>query len=196
MPPKAKFCKEEIISAALCIVREDGAEALTARALGAKLGSSARPIFTVFNNMEGVERDVLSAAKALYGSYIEKGLSAPVPFKGVGEQYILFSIKEPKLFSLLFMSEQKNLPDLKTVLPIIDDNYNEILMSIQKTYKVEVELSKKLYRHMWIYCHGIATLCSTGMCSFTPGEISVMISEIFKGLMLCFKNDKEVEQND
>ena len=43
MPPKAKFTKNEIINAGLEIVRRDGFEALTARALGAELGSSARP---------------------------------------------------------------------------------------------------------------------------------------------------------
>lgn len=34
MPPKAKFTKAEIIEAALNIVRADGYEALTSRALG------------------------------------------------------------------------------------------------------------------------------------------------------------------
>ena len=55
MPPKAKFSREEIIDAAINIVREDGFDALTSRALGKKLGSSARPIFTVFQNMEEVQ---------------------------------------------------------------------------------------------------------------------------------------------
>ena len=54
MPPKAKFTQEEIIEAALNIVRTNGYEALTSRALGTYLSSSARPIFTVFKNMEEV----------------------------------------------------------------------------------------------------------------------------------------------
>lgn len=190
MPPKAKFSKKEITAAALDIVREKGPEALTARALGAKLGSSARPVFTIFNNMEEVNHDVVSAAKALYGHYIEKGLSEPVPFKGVGEQYILFAINEPKLFSLLFMTEQKEMPDLKNVLPVIDDNYDKILISIQKTYGTGVELSEWLYKHMWVYTHGIAALCATGMCGFTENEISGMITEVFKGLMMIAKAGK------
>lgn len=37
MPPKVKFTKEEIIQAALDLVREQGAEALTTRALGKTL---------------------------------------------------------------------------------------------------------------------------------------------------------------
>ena len=54
MPPKARFSKEEIVSMALQITREHGIGAVTARELGARLGSSARPIFTVFQNMEEV----------------------------------------------------------------------------------------------------------------------------------------------
>ena len=51
MPPKAKFTREEIITSALQIVRENGIADVTARELGERLGSSARPIFTVFENM-------------------------------------------------------------------------------------------------------------------------------------------------
>lgn len=47
MPPKAKFTKEQIVNAALDIIRENGTSELTARALGKRLGSSACPIFTV-----------------------------------------------------------------------------------------------------------------------------------------------------
>ena len=45
MPPKCKFTKEEIIEAALEMVKADGIEAVTARALGAKLGTSSKPVF-------------------------------------------------------------------------------------------------------------------------------------------------------
>ena len=62
MTSYAKFTKAEIIEAALNIVRADGYEALTSRALGTYLGSSARPIFTVFKNMEEVQQDMIKSA--------------------------------------------------------------------------------------------------------------------------------------
>ena len=134
MPPKAKFSKAEIVEAAAIIVRRDGPEALTARALGIELGSSARPIFTVFQNMEEVQQSVMEAVKKVYKEFVQKGLSEKHPFKGVGTQYILFSVKEPKLFQLLFMTEHKQLPDLSDVLPLIDESYEQILLSIQNDY--------------------------------------------------------------
>lgn len=193
MPPKAKFTKEEIIEAAFNIVKKDGLEALTSRALGTLLGSSARPIFTVFQNMDEVQQAVIESAKTLYKEYVDKGLMWEHPFKGVGTQYILFSVNEPKLFQLLFMTEQPEIPDLSGVLPLIEESYGEILMSIQNDYGINELLAEKLYRHLWIYTHGIATLCATKMCHFTGDEISSMITEvctsILKNIMECKNHD-------
>ena len=193
MPPKAKFTKAEIIGAALNIVRTEGYEALTSRALGTYLGSSARPIFTVFKNMEEVQQVMIEAAKNLYKEYVNKGLTAEHPFKGVGTQYILFSVNEPKLFQLLFMAEQKQIPDLSGVLPLIDESYGDILLSIQKDYEISELSAKKLYQHLWIYTHGIASLCATKMCRFTGEEISTMITEVCTSVL---KKIQEEEIND
>ena len=183
MPPKAKFSKEEIVTCALDIVREYGFSAMSARSLGEALGSSPRPIFTVFESMEELQGEVVNAAKAEYNKYVQRGLSQDIPFKGVGMQYILFSINEPKLFQLLFMKEQSNLPNIQGILPLIEDNYTDILKSIQDSYGLNEDLSLKLYQHLWIYCHGIATLCACHMCHFTSEQISDMMSELCMSLI-------------
>lgn len=183
MPPKAKFTKEEIIGAALNIVKTEGFEALTSRALGARLGSSARPIFTVFQNMDEVQQEVIFSAKALYKEYVSKGLTWEHPFKGVGTQYILFAVNEPKLFQLLFMAEQPQVPDFLDVLPLIEESYKEILLSIQSDYGISECSAERLYHHLWIYTHGIATLCATKMCRFTGEEISNMITEVCMSIL-------------
>ncbi len=193
MPPKAKFTKEEITKTALEIVKTDGFEALTSRELGTRLGSSARPIFTVFKNMEEVQQTVIQSAKMLYKEYVNQGLTEEHPFKGVGTQYILFSINEPKLFRLLFMTEQAQIPDLLDVLPLIEESYEKILVSIQNDYGINELLAENLYRHLWIYTHGIATLCATKMCRFTGSEINLMITEVFTSLL---KNTKECGKYD
>lgn len=193
MPPKAKFSQDEIIEAALNIVRTDGISSLTARALGVKLGSSARPIFTVFKNMEQVQQAVVEAAKKLYAEYIETGLSETLSFRGVGRQYILFAVNEPKLFQLLFMSEQESIPDLAGILPLIDENYEKILLSVQNDYGISKVPAQNLYQHLWIYSHGIATLCATKMCRFTGGEIGKMITEVCVSIL---KNMKAGKDND
>ena len=176
MPPKAKFTKEEIIDAGLTILREKDISAVTAREIASYLGSSSRPIFTVFENMGEVLDGIENKAREIYAEYVRQGLQKNIAFKGVGQAYILFAIKEPKLFQLLFM---KRLPDdmgLNKILP-------EILNSITQQYPVTTEDAIILYRHLWIYSHGIATLCATSMCRFNEQEIGDMLTEVFKSLL-------------
>lgn len=190
MPPECKFTREEIIQAALEIAKNEGTASITARALGTKLGSSSKPIFSVFENMKEVQTEVLKAAKALYAEYVQVGLNQELAFKGVGTQYILFAIKEPKLFQLLFMSEQPQKPSVSGILPIIDESYEQILLSVQNGYNLDKENSERLYRHLWIYTHGIAVLCATNMCSFTADDISGMMTEVCRSLI------KEIKGGD
>ncbi len=192
MPPKAKFSREEIITVGFNIVKREGMEALTARSLAEALGSSPRPIFTVFNNMEEVQSAVVCAAKSLYAEYICKGLNEDLAFRGVGKAYIRFASEQPKLFRLLFMSENKSVPDMNSVLGIIDESFEKILNSIENEYGLEREISKKLYLHLWIYSHGIAVLIATKVCEFLPEEVTAMITEIFLSLLKRVKSENGI----
>ena len=190
MPPKCRFTKEEIVQTALDMVRSDGIETITARALGDRLGSSSKPIFSLFKNMEELHREVINAARGVYNQYVKDGLLQEIAFKGVGMQYIKFARNEPKLFQLLFMTEQTGKNDVLGILPFIDDNYNEILFSIQSQYGIEENSAKCLYRHLWIYTHGIASLIATNVCDFSEEETSDMLTEIFTGLLVKLKEDR------
>lgn len=189
MPQKAKFSKEEIINSAINIVENQGIEFLTARSLGDKLGTSARPIFTTFKNMEDVLKGVNNYANNLYQSYVCEGLKEPIAFKGVGISYIRFASDHPKLFELMFMKEHANVPSLNNVLGLIEDSYQAILNSITQSYKVSEKFAKELYQHMWIYTHGIASLIVNKMCKFSTEEISDMLTTVCKSLIISGVNN-------
>ena len=71
----------------------------------------------------------------------------------------------------------------QNVLPLIEMNYEEILTSIEEQHGLERSLSQRLYQHLWVYTHGIASLCAARMCSFTGEEIGAMMTEVFKSLI-------------
>ena len=101
MPPKAKFTSAEIIDAGLAILRQRNMAAVTAREIGNALGSSPRPIFTVFESMGEVIEGIEQKAREIYSDYIRRGLEQDIAFKGVGKAYIRFSMEEPQLIQLL-----------------------------------------------------------------------------------------------
>ena len=190
MPPKPKFTKEDIIAAALELVSEKGMEALTARELGAKLGSSARPIFTAFNSMEEVQEEVRAAALKRFESYAEKAMHYTPVFKQVGMQMILFAIEEPKLYQLVYMSENAGATDFEGIMDRLGDVAQLCVDVIQRDYGLEEKEARLLFEHVWIYTFGIGALCATGMCQFSQDEIIQMLGQDFMAMLFYAKSGR------
>ena len=190
MPPKPKFTKEEIVTAALELVSEKGIEALTARELGVRLGSSARPIFTVFNSMDEVQEEVRAAALKRFESYAEKAMRYTPVFKQVGMQMILFAMEEPKLYQLVYMSENAGATDFEGITQQLGDVAQLCVDVIQRDYGLSAEDAKTLFEHVWIYTFGIGALCATGMCRFSQDEIIQMLGQDFMAMLFYAKSGR------
>lgn len=190
MPPKAKFTKEQITKAALGVVSEKGAQALTAKELGAALGTSTTPIFTVFNSMQEVQDAVMLAAMEQFEEYAHKAAHLGPVFKQVGMQMILFAKEEPKLYQLIFMSsigEAQTFDDIYAHLGSVAD---ECLDVLQKDYDLSKDNAKKLFEHVWIHTFGIGALCATGTCDFSNEQIAEMLTQDFTAMMMLMKSGK------
>ncbi len=133
--------------------------------------------------MDEVNAALIAAIRSLYREYIREGLSQQLAFQGVGTAYIKFAQNEPKFFQLLFMTELENLTGIDHILAVIDENYNEISRSVKEPYNLTKEEADRLYQHLWVYTHGIATLCATKVCTFTDKEIRERMKEIFISLL-------------
>lgn len=79
MPPKAKYTREEIVQIALDLVSEKGIGALNARNLGAAMGTSTRPVFTAFKNMNELTEEVKIAAMHRFDEYAKDDPETGVP---------------------------------------------------------------------------------------------------------------------
>lgn len=189
MPPKPKFTKEEIVAAALELVSKNGIESLTARELSLYLGSSARPIFTVFKSMEEVAQAVREAAMDKYEEFVSRALDYFPEFKKYGMQMVAFSKQEPKLFQLLFMTENKSAECFNDVFPILGKTARACIEIIERDYKLDPDMAMLLFEHAWIHNFGICVMCAMGTCRFTDDEISEMLSDNFMGMMMLTKSD-------
>lgn len=190
MPPKVKYSREQILSAALDITRESGIENVTARELGSRLGSSSRPIFTAFENMEEVHAEVTAAAKTIFRNYVADFQNYTPAFKRFGTQMIRFSIDEPKLYMLLFMRENSSEISIKEAIRELHDNPDEIVGVIMRDYQLDEELSWKLLSHLVIFSYGISSLCARQICTFSEQEIDVMLGEEFAGIIALYKSGR------
>lgn len=192
MPPKFRYTREEMIAAALELVRQGGKDALTARALGAKLGCSAKPIFGLFRNMEELEGEVIAAADAYYQKYLVQKMQEGQypPYKASGMAYIRFSKEERELFRLLFMRDRsreiigENLEEIRPLLDLIRKNTG---LSEREAYLFHLE--------MWIYVHGIATMLATSYLEWDAEFISNTLTDSYQGLRHRFCVERKDPEN-
>lgn len=196
MPPKPKFTKEEIVETALKVVSQKGVEGLTARELGEALGSSARPIFTVFNNMEELLEEVYKAAMRYFESYTEHTIPDMPLFKQVGMQMVLFGVKEPKLYQLLFMQENKKESSFDDLFKRLGIKADLCVEAIQKDYGLSIADAKELFENVWIYTFGVGALCATRVCSFSEEQIGKMLTTEFQGMMILIKSGRKQGDRD
>ncbi|MCI7351120.1 MAG: TetR/AcrR family transcriptional regulator [Ruminococcus sp.] len=183
MPPKPKFTREEVVDAALKIVAEKGMEALTSRELGAVLGSSARPIFTVFSSMEELCKEVRNAALRRFEEFTVVTDENMPPFKQFGMKMTKFATEQPRLFRLLHMCEMDETGSFEMIFRNLGDTADRCIKTLQKDYGFSIEDSKFIFKHTWIYTYGICVLIATKMCSFTEEQISEMITFEFQSII-------------
>ena len=185
MPPKVKFRKEEIIQAALNAARKKSLDAVTCREVARELGVSTRPIFTYYHTMEQLKRDVYDMAKEHYRAYIQRGLTEPIPFLGLGQQFIRFAREEPELYKLLFLTP----PDTVSggamgALRLSQDLARE---SLTRIYHMDANTADRYFRDLWLVAFSFATLIVTDDCPYTDEEISAVLSEISLAVCKAYK---------
>lgn len=182
MPPKCRFTREEIIQAALDLTAEKGVGALTARGLAQRLGSSAKPVFGLFANMEEVQQEVVKAANLRYQEYLRQDMSAGryPPYKASGMAYIRFAREQKELFKLLFMRDRTH--EEKAA----GDELEALLGLIQKNMGLSRDDAYRFHLEMWIYVHGIATMIATAYLEWDMDFISAALTDAYQGLRLRF----------
>lgn len=190
MPPKPKFTKEEIVQAALEIVSRKGVEALTAKELGDALGTSARPIFTVFSSMKEVQDEVRAAAMRRFESFPEQKLPDMPLFKQVGMKMVLFGANEPKLYQLLFMQENRCAVSFDDVFGELGPTAQTCISLIREEYGMTESEAKLLFENVWIYTFGVGALCATRVCRFSAERLGQMLSTEFQAMLLLVRSQK------
>lgn len=192
MPAKVKVTREDIISAAVEVVRRDQPSALSARSVAAELKCSTQPIFSNFPNMEGLYAAVIGAAWEMYARRISAEMAEGryMPYKASGMSYIRFAVEEPNLFRLLFMRDRISDGDAdKMTYP------DEVINAIVTQTGMSVEAARHFHYEMWVFVHGLAVMYVTGFSVFDEQSAGDMISDIYLGLVKQYISKGEIKND-
>ena len=187
MAPKNKFTKEEMVVAALQVVRAKGIGGLTAKTMADELGTSTQPVFTAFGSMDTVKQEVYAAAIRVYDRYTNAGLQEKIPFFGVGMQYIRFAREEPELYRLLFLTRtQAQEYSAMRSMRHLQELVRPTLVGI---YHITAEEADRYFRDLWLVVHSLSTLIVTGDCPYSDREIGQILTGF--SISIC-KSIKEI----
>ena len=183
MPRNFMFTKEQVINAAIELTRERGFAAVTARALGEKLGSSSKPVFSLFENMEELQDEVVRSAFELHRKYLEEYMAGSEypPYKASGMAYIRFAKEERELFMLLFMHERSGAENEKR-----DIESTPLIEMLKEKLHLSDDGAHLFHLEMWVFVHGIASMLATSYLDFDEEQISRMLTDVYRGLCLRF----------
>ena len=158
MPPTISFSKEDILQAAVEVVRQRGPGNITARSVAAQLGSSTQPIYRVFSSIEELVQAVEAWAMVTALGYCQDALDEESAFLSIGLGYLKFSREEPNLFRLLATSGRATWSPTSPDWPLYD--LVEKMNRDRYVSSLPEEVMRKLLRDMFIYTHGLATLAA------------------------------------
>ena len=188
MPPKPKFTREQVAQTALEIVKQEGVDALTARELGKRLNASASPIFTVFRGMDEVKAEARVLGLREFETYIGDFRDYTPAFKRVGMRMVLFGMREPKLYQLLFMEENTTAASFDDLFNRLGPTAQSCIDTICDTYGLTGAQARMLFENVWIYTFGVGALCATRVCSFSQQQLGQMLTTQFQGMMMLIKS--------
>lgn len=190
MPPKPRFTKEEIAAAALALIKEKGVSALTARELGSRLGTSARPIFTTFRNMDEVKWAARALALREFEAYASDFTDYTPAFKRIGMLMVSYAIHEPELFKLLFMQEHTEGQSFENTIRDLGSIADVCMELIQRDYDMTPAESRVLFEQMWVHAFGMGALCAMKVCDFSEDEIAKKLGQVFACMVMVIKAGK------
>lgn len=179
MPPKVKYTREEILQAAVNLTRERGFEAVTARDVGARLGTSAKPVYTAFAGMNELKAAVIEEAGTRFDAFRLRELAdGKYPaYKCIGMAYIRFAKEERNLFRLLFMRDRRcEVPDTRAL------GYQDSVRILENQTGLDEAAANLFHAEMWVAVHGIAVTFATAYQDWDMELVGRMLTDIYEGL--------------
>lgn len=186
MPPKPSVNREEILDAAISLVRLSGMDSVNARSVAGSLCCSTKPLFRVYASMDALKQDVLAQLDIYYNSFMDSRISPENRLLTQSISYVEFARQEPNIFNTLFMNCTCQ---GKSIEEILDTDWNqESIRNAQEVTGLSMEQARSLFRDVWLYSHGIATQIVSNDIKIPQEEVTCLMQNTFDRFSACKKD--------
>lgn len=182
MPAKKRIFKEDILDAAINVIRTSGANALTVRSIAKKLSCSTQPIYSEFGSFDALKDELRFYAEEKYLCFTFTN------YKEFATAFLGFAKKEKELFKFLYLRKREN-----TETPIDDINYKKTIELLSSNLELDSESAKVLHKWMQYYCYTTGVMIATDYRDPTDEEIGKELTDLY---IIMLRHYKNIESQD
>ena len=184
VPAARKVSKDEIIDAAVEVLRDDGFSAINARSVAKKLGCSTQPIYFSFKNMDELKAALTERAIELHTQRVRDSLRAhegsDSRYSSYGMGFVRFAAEEKQLFRWLYLEGKQLGPYQNDVL------LPEIIAVIVEEFGYSEEVARRFHQDMTYFTYGLAILANTDHLRLTEPELREAFRREFRALLAIY----------
>lgn len=181
MPAAKKVTREEIVDAAIEVLRDGGFSSVNARSVAKKLGCSTQPIYFSFKNMDELKNALTERAKEAHTRLVRNSLREhegnDSRYSSYGMGFVKFAAEEKHLFRWLYLEGGQSGAYQNDVL------LSEVLDVIEDEFGYSRELAQRFHQDMVYFSYGLAILANTGHLPLSDEELREAFRREFRALI-------------
>jgi len=175
MPPKQKFSAEDVIESAFQVVRRNGWQGLSARAIARQLGASTRPVYDYFESMQHIEKAVVQKALAAFVEFIGRDRTGD-KWLDQALGYVIFAAKEKHLFRCI--NDEHHIEYQKEFARTHWQALGEQLAGDERFQGLPEQNLHRIRVARWFLVHGLSFLMANGWLDLPDPENTHQTSDL------------------
>ena len=180
MPAVRKASREQIIDAAVAVLRDGGFSAVNARSVARKLGCSTQPIYFSFQSMDELKAALSERAIRMHTRRVRDSLRAhegsDSRYSSYGMGFVKFAAEEKQLFRWLYLEGKQLGPYQNDVL------LPEVIAVIVEEFGYTENIARRFHQDMIYFSYGLAILANTDHLHLTETELREAFRREFRAL--------------
>ena len=184
MPAAKRVSRDQIIDAAVDVLRDGGFSAVNARSVAKKIGCSTQPIYFSFKSMDELKAALTERAIQMHTQRVRDSLRRHEGndscYSSYGMGFVKFAAEEKQLFRWLYLEGQQLGPYQSDIL------MQEIIGVIVDEFGYTEDVARRFHQDMIYFTYGLAILANTDHLHLTEPELREALRREFRALIAIY----------
>ena len=184
MPAAKRVSRDQIIDAAVDVLRDGGFSAVNARSVAKKIGCSTQPIYFSFKSMDELKAALTERAIQMHTQRVRDSLRRhegnDSRYSSYGMGFVKFAAEKKQLFRWLYLEGQQLGPYQSDIL------MQEIIGVIVDEFGYTEDVARRFHQDMIYFTYGLAILANTDHLHLTEPELREALRREFRALIAIY----------